>query len=181
MKIGIYGGTFNPPHLSHVQIVNKLLQAHYLDKIIIVPVGNYYNKDNLINFNHRYNMLKLLFDNENIIISAFENQDKPVSTYQTLDYFQSQYPNDELYFISGIDNISKMPTWKKYHYLLNHYKIIVIPRNKLPKPLIHPNLIYTNIKVKPISSTQVRDNLNKKYLNPKVIKYINEHGLYQKS
>ena len=73
MKIGIYGGAFNPPHLSHIKIVKELLKRKYLDKIIIVPVGNYYKKDELINFEDRYNMLKLIFKNKNITISDYEN------------------------------------------------------------------------------------------------------------
>lgn len=179
MKIGIYGGAFNPPHISHQQIVNKLLKQHYLDKIIIVTVGDNCHKENLIGFNHRYNMLKLLFNNENILISAFENQDKFISTYQTLDCFKDKYPHDEIYFICGIDNIPKIKKWKRYHYLLDNYKIIVIPRNNLPKPLNHPNLIYTNIKVKSISSTQARNSLNKKYLDQKVVNYIKDNNLYK--
>ena len=118
MKIGIYGGAFNPVHLSHMEIVKELLKRKYLDKIIIVPVGNYYKKDELIDFQDRYNMLKLVFKNKNIIISDFENQNKVIYTYQTLDYFQNKYKNDEIYFITGADNIRQITTWKKYKYIL---------------------------------------------------------------
>ncbi len=179
MKIGIYGGAFNPVHLSHIEIVKELLKRKYLDKIIIVPVGNYYKKDGLIDFQDRYNMLKLVFKNKNIIISDFENQNKVIYTYQTLDYFQNKYKNDEIYFITGADNIRQITTWKKYKYILNNYKILGIPRNKqTPKD---SNIMYADIIVKPISSTDVRktkkENL-KLYLNKKTINYIQKYHLY---
>ncbi|MCI9084383.1 MAG: nicotinate (nicotinamide) nucleotide adenylyltransferase [Bacilli bacterium] len=181
MKIGIYGGAFNPPHLSHIKIVKELLNKKYLDKIIIVPVGNYYQKDELINFKDRYNMLKLIFKDKNIIISDFENQNKIIYTYQTLDYFQNKYKDDQIYFITGADNIKQITSWKKYEYILDNYKILGIPRNKkTPKK---DNIIYANITVKPISSTEIRktekDKLSK-YLDKKIINYIQKKHLYNK-
>lgn len=180
MKIGIYGGAFNPVHLSHMEIVKKLLKNHYLDKIIVVPVGDFYQKANLISFKHRYNMLKLLFNTNDVVISDFENQDKQIYTYQTLDYFKNIYPKDEIYFITGIDNIKEIKTWKNYSYILDNYKIIVIPRGKVKKLFSHSNIIYTNIKVKAISSSEIRNNLNSRYLDKKIISYIKENNLYKK-
>ena len=57
MKIGVYVGSFNPVHVGHIKIVNHLL-VNYLDKVIIVPTGNYWNKNNLVDINHRISMLK---------------------------------------------------------------------------------------------------------------------------
>lgn len=180
MKIGIYGGAFNPPHLSHIKIVKELLKRKYLDKIIIVPVGNKYEKEDLIDFQNRYNMLKLIFKNKNIIISDFENQNKNIYTYQTLDYFQNKYPKDQIYFITGADNIKQINTWKNYDYILEKYNILAIPRNnKCPK---NKKIIYTNIIVEPISSTNIRKNIKnqKQYLDKKIINYIKKNNLYNK-
>lgn len=181
MKIGIYGGAFNPPHLSHIKIVEELLKRKYLDKIIIVPVGNYYKKDKLINFEDRYNMLKLIFKNKNIIISNYENQNKGIYTYQTLDHFRNKYKNDQIYFITGADNIKQITTWKNYKYILNNYKILGIPRNKeMPK---NKQIIYADITIKPISSSIIRNekqnNLDQ-YLDKKIINYIQKNKLYNK-
>ena len=61
IKIGILGGSFNPPHKKHIEIAQKLIDKNYVNKVIIVPTGdNYDRKDNLVQFEHRYNMLKLL-------------------------------------------------------------------------------------------------------------------------
>ena len=68
MKIGVYVGSFNPPHKGHIKIVNHLIENKYVDKILIIPTNNYWNKTNLIDLNHRINMLNI-FKNEKIIIN----------------------------------------------------------------------------------------------------------------
>ena len=72
MKIGIYVGSFNPPHKGHIKIVNHLI-SKYLDKVIIIPTGNYWDKLDLVNIDHRINMLKF-YENEKIIIDTKNNR-----------------------------------------------------------------------------------------------------------
>ena len=68
MKIGVYVGSFNPVHKGHIQIVNELLND--LDKVIIVPTGNYWNKNDLVDINHRINMWKF-YQNEKMVYEFF--------------------------------------------------------------------------------------------------------------
>ena len=65
MKIGIFGGSFNPPHNMHKNIALDLLKNKYLDKVIYVPTGNKYNKKGLANQNDRYNMFTFIYDQIN--------------------------------------------------------------------------------------------------------------------
>ena len=58
MRIGVYVGSFDPVHNGHEKIVNHLLNKNYLDKIIIIPTGNYWDKQNITKLNHREKMLK---------------------------------------------------------------------------------------------------------------------------
>lgn len=58
-KIGFFGGCFNPPTNIHIRIANKLIEEGKLDKVIFVPVNDYYKKENLVQAKHRYNMLQL--------------------------------------------------------------------------------------------------------------------------
>ena len=127
MKIGIFGGCFNPPHKMHEKIVKELLNI--LDKIIVVPTGGNYNKKDLVKPIDRYNMLKLVFDDKRIEVSDYELDKTPYS-YQTLDYFQSIYPNDTLYFITGSDNFQKIESWKNWEYLLKQYHFIIVKRGE---------------------------------------------------
>lgn len=194
MKIGIFGGSFNPPHNMHLNIVEELLNKKYLDKVIIVPTGLHYSyKSNLISNEHRYNMLKLLTNhNEKIEISNYEFQDKEIHTYDTLEYYNNLYKNDTIYFICGLDNLSYINKWYKAESLLNNYKFLVIGRNTNNSEEIlnnlkeyKKNITITDIKLNNISSTEIRENIYnkdfnyKKYLNKEVYEYIIENNLYK--
>ena len=193
MKIGIFGGSFNPPHKMHLNIVEELLNEKVLDKVIIVPTGLHYSyKNNLVSNEHRYNMLKLMTKhNDKIEISDFEFKDEEIHSYDTLEYYKDIYKNDTIYFVCGLDNISYVDKWYKGEYLLNNYKFLVITRdtNNLDEILLKyekykDNIIITNIKSNTISSSYIRDELKEKnynlndYLNQKVIDYIKENNLY---
>ena len=85
MKIGIYMGSFNPPHKGHLKVVNHLLKNKYVDKILIVPTLSYWNKNNLVDIKDRINMLKF-FENEKIEIDEEHNQ--YIYTYKLLQVFK---------------------------------------------------------------------------------------------
>ena len=59
MKIGFFGGCFNPPTNAHINLAKRALKECNLDKVIFVPIGNFYKKNELISGEHRYNMLKI--------------------------------------------------------------------------------------------------------------------------
>lgn len=129
MKIGIFGGSFNPPHKIHQKITNYLVKNNYLDKVIFVPTGSNYEKPYLASEQDRYNMLKLMIGNVSYLdISTYEFG-KLTHTYQTLDHFKKHYKDDEIYFICGSDNLKEIKTWKRYQYILSNYKLLVIRRN----------------------------------------------------
>lgn len=193
MKIGIFGGSFNPPHKMHLNIVEELLNEKVLDKVIIVPTGLHYSyKNNLASNEHRYNMLKIMTKHNNKIeVSDFEFKDEEIHSYDTLEYYKNIYKNDTIYFVCGLDNISYVDKWYKGEYLLNNYKFLVITRdtNNLAEILLKyekykDNIIITNIKSNTISSSYIRDELKEKnynlndYLDQKVIDYIKENNLY---
>lgn len=191
MKIGIFGGSFNPPHNMHRDIALNLIEKGYLDKVIFVPTGDYYPKSNLIQFKHRYQMLKLMVgSNPNIKVSDYEARGELTYTYQTLDYFQSIYPNDEIYFILGSDNLKSFNKWRNYEYILKKYKILVINRNSDDIKSVlseykdyQNNIISADIPLKEISSTEIRTQLKNNVdlenkLDKKVLNYIKQMNLY---
>ena len=188
MKIGIFGGSFNPPHNMHKNMALNLIKNDYLDKVVYVPTGNRYNKKDLIDCKHRYNMLKLMIEKyKDLELSDYELKNTLTYTYQTLNYFKSIYPNDEIYFICGSDNLKEIKTWKNYKYILENYKILVIKRNNdnlddILMDINSQNIVVADIELNNISSTYIR-NLNNnleinKYLDSKVLKYIKENRLY---
>ncbi len=180
MKLGVYIGSFNPPHIGHLDVVNYLLDNGYVDKVLIVPTLAYWDKDNLIDIKHRINMLKL-FENDKIMVDQKHNG--YAYTYQLMRALSREY-NDELYLIMGADNIIEFDKWKHYQELLK-YKIIVINRDNIDIAKCikkyHSNnfIIVNNYKSISISSSEIRNNLNNKYLDDKVLKYIKDNNLYR--
>lgn len=191
MKIGIFGGCFNPPHKMHKSIALELIENKYLDKVIYVPTGNKYNKPNLIDSKHRYNMLELMIkDNHNLSISDYELKNTLTYTYQTLDYFDDKYKDDDIYFICGSDNLKEITTWKNYKYIISNYKLLVIKRNDddlndILKSINSKNITIANVNLDNISSTKIRKliKLNSTgsliySLDKEVAKYIEKNCLY---
>ena len=193
MKIGIFGGSFNPPHNMHKNIAKELIEKGYLDKVIFVPTGMKYEyKNNLLNDKIRVKMLSLMIkDEKNMKISKYELKNKTVYTYETLNYFKKKYKNDEIYFICGTDNLTYMDTWAKGIDILENYKILVIKRetddiNEIIKRLkkYQKNIIITDIIPNNISSTKIRNmikdenkNINN-YLDLNVLNYIKRKKIY---
>lgn len=191
MNIGIFGGSFNPPHKMHENIAEYLIKKHILDKVIFVPTGSKYEYKKMeASPIDRYNMLKLIADKyEYFSVSDFELKDKPVYTYETLDHFKDKYPNSTIYFICGLDNLSYIDEWKNAEYILKNFKILAFRRDNLnPQDIISrlteykDNIIIVDLEEKDISSTAIRETINthnvSSNLDCDVLKYIKDNNLY---
>jgi len=190
MKIGIFGGSFNPPHKAHLQIVKDIINQRYVDKVIFVPTGDKYKKDDLIPNKHRYEMLKIITQDEKYIsVSNFEQHNQSIYIYQTLDYFKSLFSFDDIYLICRSDNLDTFSTWKRYEYILENYHLIVTKRGatSIPKELEkykdRITLVDANYN---ISSTIIRNKLLnednreilRRHLDRNVLEYIRKENLY---
>lgn len=195
MKIGVYGGSFNPIHLMHKEIVLNLLNKGYVDRIIILPTGNYYRKKNLLKGQERIKMIELAFkDDKRVSVSDYEFKNNLISTYRSLDYIKENNKNDKIYFIMGADNLISFNTWKKYEYILDTYNLIIIDRDLDYKDKYEEFSKYKgelilakDIVTKNISSSVIRDSFYnnktdeiKEFLDESVFNYINKQGFYKK-
>lgn len=192
MKIGIFGGSFNPPHKMHESIASQLIERKIIDKVIFVPTSNFYPKAGLISDEERLTMLKLLIkDKKEYEVSDYEFG-KLTYTHETLEYFKKENKDDEIYFICGSDNLDQLDTWKEYKKILTDYKIIVIPRKENIDEILNKyeeyknNIIVTNLENNYLSSTLVRNFLKeekyqevKDYINNNVLDYIINKDLYK--
>ena len=179
MKLGIYMGSFNPVHLGHIKVINYLLENKYVDKVLVVPTLNYWNKQDLVDINDRINMLKF-FENDVIKIDTHNNQ--YIYTYDLIKKLEKEYSSDELYLIIGADNVIDFNKWKNYKELLK-YKIIVMNRNNIDvsKYLnkLEGNFIVINdYPFIDVSSSEVRNNIDNEYLDNRVRSYIKKKHLY---
>lgn len=192
MRIGIFGGSFNPPHKMHESIADQLIKKNLLDKVIFVPTSNFYPKAGLINDEARFDMLKLMVkDKKEYNVSNYEFG-RLTYTYQTLEHFKETNKNDEIYFICGSDNLEYIDTWREYKKILKEYKLIVIPRKHNMETLLDKfqeyrnNIIVTELDNNYLSSTLVRQYLKdgkyeevKEYINENVLNYIIQNDLYK--
>ena len=193
MRIGLYGGSFNPPHLMHEKIATILLEQKILDKIIFLPTSNFYPKKDLISDKMRLEMLQIITKKyNNMEVSAYEFQ-KRTYTYETIRYFKELYPKDEIFFLVGSDNFNELETWKNYEEILKNNKLIVIKRTSIPLKWTNQiqkfkkNIEILDLNIKKLSSTEIRKLLKEKNwkelkdkINPLILKYIQEREIYVK-
>lgn len=189
LKIGVFGGSFDPVHTEHIEIVKVAFKEFNIDKVIIVPAYTPPHKNFLnVSDTHRLNMLSCAIENlENVFINTFEiNLKRVVYTYETLDYLKTKYSNANLKLIIGADSYNHLNTWKKSEYIAKEYGFLVIKRKNIAVDSNSKFFKYSqfsNFEGK-FSSTQVRENIKKGLdvsyiLNDKVYNYIKENELYK--
>ena len=195
--LAIFGGSFNPPLNSHFSLAEQMLTEYKnIEKVIFVPVSTKYNKKGLLSNEHRYNMLKLVCDeNEKFEVSDIElKQEKQLDTLETLQLLQEEYQDYTLCFTMGTDNLKAISKWGLAEELVSSFKMLVIERDEDSMEEIikaDPFLIMHEeafMKVKEnirsnISSTFVREKIKRgksiRYFTPdKVYFYIKENNLY---
>jgi len=166
----------------------EVLKHDLVDGVIYVPTGDKYAKEELIKGFHRCNMLRLM----GVEVSNYEIVRGASYTFETLDYFQEQYPDAEISFIMSTDLILDIEKWKNPEYILTNYKIIGIKRKGIEVenlPAIYElypgSLTMHDFDLEELSSTMIREKIKKndknltKYLDPKVLEYINVNELYK--
>ena len=132
-RIGIYGGTFDPVHLGHIDVAKTVLELFEIDQVVFVPalLAPHKLTRPVSSHLHRYAMLTLATqDDANLIVSTFELEaaDRRY-TVETVAHFQEQFGNTaELFFIMGADSWSEITTWREWERLLAIINHIVVTR-----------------------------------------------------
>jgi nicotinate-nucleotide adenylyltransferase len=132
-RIGIYGGTFDPVHLGHIEVVKSVLPLFELDQVLFVPALHAPHKlaRAVTSPLHRYAMLTLATqDDFRQVVSTFE-LDAPDRRYtvETVAHFQAEFGKSaELFFIMGADSWAEITTWRDWERLLSMTNHIVVTR-----------------------------------------------------
>ena len=195
-KIGIFGGTFNPVHLEHVNMAKQAIKELQLDKLLIVPSKIPPHKNTIpAPGEERLNMLKIAFSNvEKVEISDWEiNNDGKSYSYLTVEHFSQVYKNANLYFIVGGDMLNDFRTWKNPERILELCNLAVFHREgyytnyeeekKYFIKRFNKSFIKLNYIGKNLSSTKIRFfsafgfNLEGQTLE-EVTNYIQKNNLY---
>ena len=168
MKIAIFGGSFDPLHVGHVQIVNEALNSLHVEKLFIVPTYlNPFKKESFAPASLRLKWLQKVFTcKDKIEILEYEiEQNRAVPSIQTVKHImQKESKIDKIYFIIGADNLGSLDKWYKYKELSNLVEFVVASRDETKIP---ENLIKLPINAK-ISSSKLRSTMNKSFI-PQII------------
>lgn len=189
-RIGIFGGTFDPPHTAHLVIARQAKNQLNLSKVIFVPAYLPPHKSihSTTAANTRLKMLRFLItDIPKFEISTIELHRKGISyTVDTLKTFHKQYPNAEIVLIIGADNLAQIQSWKSPHTILDIASIAVYSRRGYNQYIKKNRINAIHLKGPPlaISSTEVRKRIAKglpihHLVPPSIRKYIEEHSLYK--
>ncbi len=188
MKIGIFGGSFNPIHIGHLILAEDIRIKANLDKILFVPVGNPSHRENdLLEGEKRLELIEVsIKDNPYFEICDIEVKSGQVNfTYDTFLALQNIYKEDELVEVIGEDSADYLHKWKNYEELLELTKFYVYKRKGYDFKSNHKNIIVCDTKEIEVSASEIRKKLSLgksiKYLVPKEVeKIILEKRYYSK-
>ena len=197
-RIGIYGGTFNPPHIGHIRAAGYAVDSLQLTKLLMIPSCISPHKtlpENSPTPEQRTQMLRLsVGNNKKIEISDLELRRGSVSyTYETVAEVRKLYPNAEILLFMGTDMFLSFDSWKNPDLILQNAALAVFYRgdpNEIPK--IQEKKAFFEEKgatvylvenpVTEISSTDLRRMLvfdcAGPFLSPGILEYIQANGLY---
>ena len=186
MRIGIYGGSFNPIHKGHVNIIKYVMKEKKLDKIIVVPVGNPSHREGLISGRIRLEMAAAACGEiENIEVSDIEIREEETSyTYNTFLKLKATYQGAEFYEIIGEDSADYLHEWKDYEKMVEEVKFIVLKRRGFDYTPAHSNIEVLESPIFPYSSTEVREAIaegkdTSNMICEKVAEIIKRYKLYE--
>lgn len=198
MRIGIFGGTFNPPHVGHVESARSFLKAMKLDRLLVIPTFTPPHKEfhEEATPSERLDMCRIAFSS----IPCAEISDMEILrggksyTYLTLEELSGD--GRELYFLCGGDMIKTLDEWMNFERIFKLATVCYIPRvadeeeNELIEKKISEYCKRYGARIAridhspiEISSTEIRDELSRfgstELVLPRVMEYIRDKGLYR--
>ncbi|MCA9524538.1 MAG: nicotinate (nicotinamide) nucleotide adenylyltransferase [Myxococcales bacterium] len=182
-RIGVFGGSFNPPHVCHTLVVAYALAAYDLDRVLVIPCNEHAFAKDLARFEDRIAMCRLAFAcfGERAEISTIERDLGGTSrTLHTLEALAERRPDAELFLLIGSDILQETDKWYRFDAILERAALIVIGRTSYPladdgaEVPILPDMSSTEIR------RRTRDGLSlERLLSPSVIDYVRAQHLYQ--
>ncbi len=193
-RIGIFGGTFNPPHIAHTRLAEHFVKELKLDRLLVIPTYQPPHKSSaeLASGEDRMNMCLLAF--HDAVVSNIEiNRGGKSYTYDTLCELKEQYPGDELFFIVGSDMLLSFDRWYKHEEILEMVTLCAADREGEDSPLKKhgvpsffegKRLVVSSLPAVELSSTRIRELIRENkstasLLDDAVRAYIDERGLYR--
>jgi nicotinate-nucleotide adenylyltransferase len=196
-RIGILGGTFDPPHIGHLVLADSAIESLQLDRLLFVPAGDPPHKQNAtrLTIEHRLAMLEHALDVDERFLLSRVDIDRPGPHYaaDTVRIIQGQNPGAELFFVMGADSLRDLPTWKHPDLLIQGCKLAVMERatarispdmHEAIIPGLAEQVVIIDAPLVEVSSTEMVDRLRAgksvRFLVPDaVLDYIHSQQIYQ--
>lgn len=193
-KIGILGGSFDPPHRCHQLLALNFLTTEPINFIWIMPCADHPMKKNLSNFNDRFNMCKLAFSKlgkKVKVIDVEKHLPPPNYTINTIKTILSVRPDIKISIGIGSDILTQLKKWKSNDELLKIVKIIVFQRKHFPvtksnylkknkEIFINKGCVLLDIKSRQIKTLTKTKNKKKQipFVDKEISEYIKNNSLY---
>lgn len=191
MRIGIYGGSFNPIHQGHTRLAQAMVSQGIVDELWLLvsplnPLKQGVSAD-IAEYEHRLNMALLATEGvDGVKVSDFERH-LPIPSYtiNTLHELSKAYPQHDFSLFIGADNWERFPRWYHAEEIIDTYIIYIYRRtgSTIDAASLPPTVHLVNTPMYDISSTQIRDAIQKgkdvtMWIYHKVYNYIKTNGLY---
>jgi nicotinate-nucleotide adenylyltransferase len=188
MRIGVFGGTFDPVHLGHLILAEQCREQGRLDQVLFVPAARPPHKrdQELTPFAQRMEMLQLAIAGQPAFQVDELEKDRPGPSYtaDTLEELHRRQPDAELFLLVGGDALRDLPSWHEPQRILARAKLLVMARAGAPVASAPVEVQRVEVPLIEISSTdvrrRVRDGRSVRYLIPRAVEaYVKEKGLYR--
>jgi nicotinate-nucleotide adenylyltransferase len=188
MRIGVCGGTFDPFHRGHLDPVLAAREPMRWDRVIYVPAQQQpFKRDQPATSSyHRFAMAQLATrDHDEVWVTPMELERGGISyTVDTLEELHRRYPEAELDWIIGDDNVTDLARWRNLKRLFELARFVVLTRSGVSLPAANDRIVYAGNETVPISSTEIRSRVRAgqpidEFVDPLVSRYIHHYGLYK--
>ena len=191
-RIGIFGGTFDPPHKGHIEIAEQAKKQLALDRVYFIPafIPPHKLQHSSTTARHRWNMMKLAIGaRTELRVSSIELRRRGISyTVDTLKAFKKRFPKATFVLIIGADNMLQFQSWKSPYTILRLASLAVYKRKGFHLPSNNSTLHFTILKgpILRISSTEIRKRIEggdpvRPLVPQSVSQYIKRHVTLQDS
>ena len=196
MRIGIYGGSFNPVHNGHIHLALTALSEFTLDRLYLIPTKKSPHRSiaEYAPDEDRLEMLRLASKvSDKLFVSDYEIKSDRVSyTIYTIEHFCEEFPDAELFLLVGSDMLLSFDTWYHYEEILSKVTLCVVSREDGDLSALRAKadelgkfgkILVSEASPTVISSTDIRKKIAKNkdfscYLDENVVQYIRSKGLY---
>ena len=191
MRIGLFGGSFNPIHNAHIALASTICEQARLDEVwfMVSPQNPLKQAQDLLDENERYEMVKLALESQAKVLKASNYEfhlERPSYTWKTLRALKQDFPQHEFSLIIGGDNWVRFPRWAHSEEILANHHIYIYPRedSEINEALLPQNVHLVHTPKINITSTMLREMVRNgkdisAFVPEKVAKAIADNNYYK--